>query len=653
MSVCTHINKLKVEKIANLANNLKKFDFCQSNIHSNKNSNVKQSSDIWICLDCGNQACSKYSESACAQKHSVEQKHRLAIGVKKLLIFCFECDNDLQSILDELEVDQVSNNNTKKLETFVDKVKQTFFKLQQAASKSNNSSANSSSQQTVKIVDQKQQMNALNQPQKLDKIPNCIFGLQNIGNTCFFNSVIQCLNGTQLIIQHYIDSLEYDFDQQIDVWEEINNEEKEQSTSVQEKQDEDDGWNCVKKKDVKKITVIDNSKYTQIPAKKINQLFKKLLVEARLAKNHIFNPQTMYNAISQQFSRFKTFEQQDAHDLLRCLLDSLIVGEEKWLNVKKNIEKKIGKQKNTITENIFGGYLANYLKCLECNHVSRTFDFSLDLALPIVSKKSQQVQQKKIAAPLDILGIDEEKKENSIKTSTQEQSTKQKEETKQQNDEKAAEKKQIYQLIDNKELSGSKVPYFSQETPQYMWEPLEYTSKIPENNSQIRKLENLLDEFFGFEILNKTNNYYKCEKCGQSQKAMKKFYLYETPQVLTLVLKRFVQTGNNRFEKINYHVEIPEIINVDPYTLIKNSSNQQINEEYTQKFRKNINYELYGTVCHQGSLSQGHYVSYVKHIINGEAHWFYYSDEEYHETNWHNVKGCQAYILFYKKIQSN
>lgn len=58
----------------------------------------------------------------------------------------------------------------------------------------------------------------------------------------------------------------------------------------------------------------------------------------------------MYNAISQLFGRFKTLEQQDAHDLLRCLLDSLIVGEEKWLNVKKNVEKKVGKHRNTITE---------------------------------------------------------------------------------------------------------------------------------------------------------------------------------------------------------------------------------------------------------------------------------------------------------------
>lgn len=53
-------------------------------------------------------------------------------------------------------------------------------------------------------------------------------------------------------------------------------------------------------------------------------------------------------------------EQEDAFDLLRCMLDSLIIGEEKWQKINKSSEKQLGKQRNTLTEKLFGGYLSNY-----------------------------------------------------------------------------------------------------------------------------------------------------------------------------------------------------------------------------------------------------------------------------------------------------
>lgn len=51
-----------------------------------------------------------------------------------------------------------------------------------------------------------------------------------------------------------------------------------------------------------------------------------------------------------------------------------------------------GKAKWTPVENIFGSYLCNYrntinyielVECLDCGHISRTFDFCLDLAIQI------------------------------------------------------------------------------------------------------------------------------------------------------------------------------------------------------------------------------------------------------------------------------
>lgn len=66
------------------------------------------------------------------------------------------------------------------------------------------------------------------------------------------------------LIREYVESSDNDFQQQIDMWDELRNEEEESNKSKSITKDDDDEWCSVKKKDKKKndFCKVDASKYT-------------------------------------------------------------------------------------------------------------------------------------------------------------------------------------------------------------------------------------------------------------------------------------------------------------------------------------------------------------------------------------------------------
>lgn len=56
-------------------------------------------------------------------------------------------------------------------------------------------------------------------------------------------------------------------------------------------------------------------------------------------------------------------------------------------------------------------------------------------------------------------------------------------------------------------------------------------------------LSDCLEAFTEFEELNLQRNYFKCERCDKNGKksirAMRRFYFYDLPMIVTVVLKRF------------------------------------------------------------------------------------------------------------------
>lgn len=118
------------------------------------------------------------------------------------------------------------------------------------------------------------------------------------------------------------------------------------------------------------------------------------------AKRGPINPKRLLNEISTKYDQYSEYRQQDGHELLRHLLDSLRMEE---LDVIKKIQPPVplGKRrKNTqqtpfaqpkepdeqlkpLVDNLFCGKLLSFVVCEGCRHVSHTYEDFYDISLSL------------------------------------------------------------------------------------------------------------------------------------------------------------------------------------------------------------------------------------------------------------------------------
>jgi ubiquitin C-terminal hydrolase len=163
--------------------------------------------------------------------------------------------------------------------------------------------------------------------------------------------------------------------------------------------------------------------------------------------------------------------------------------------------------------------------------------------------------------------------------------------------------------------------------------------ELPQNKFDTT-LEKCLDQFTTPQKLSGSDKYL-CEVCNSKQEAIKKMNLWDSPEILVIQLKRFVNDGS-RSMKLDTRVNFP----IESFKLTGS---------YSEYNPKNYEYELYGLVKHSGSLGGGHYVALCKNAMNGK--WYEFDDDDVvHIPNdklENEIITRGSYILFYRKKNVN
>eukprot|EP00934_Nitzschia_sp_Nitz4_P004101 Nitzschia sp. Nitz4//scaffold33_size148984//111651//114677//NITZ4_002942-RA/size148984-processed-gene-0.177-mRNA-1//-1//CDS//3329548469//4091//frame0 len=189
-------------------------------------------------------------------------------------------------------------------------------------------------------------------------------GLSNLGNTCFLNSILQCLAYLPPLFQSLVSINE---------------------SIAKQKQ------NHKKLSQGQKITA------------SMCALFHKVHGVGRRGDNAIA-PEAIVKALptlascgSRNGYKFRPGRQEDAHEFLVHLLDAMHDGELRAAGINQHISGWRDRlpatrlDETTFVHRIFGGYFRSQVKCPSCSFRSNTYDPFLDLSLEVSKKSSNSV----------------------------------------------------------------------------------------------------------------------------------------------------------------------------------------------------------------------------------------------------------------------
>uniref|UniRef100_A0A5F8AA33 Ubiquitin carboxyl-terminal hydrolase 16 n=1 Tax=Macaca mulatta TaxID=9544 RepID=A0A5F8AA33_MACMU len=367
--MCRHIRKgLEQGNLKKALVNVE-WNICQDCKTDNKvkdkaEEETEEKPSVWLCLKCGHQGCGRNSQEQHALKHYLtprSEPHCLVLSLDNWSVWCYICDNEVQ---------YCSSNQLGQVVDYVRK--QAGITTPKPAEKDNGNielenkkleKESKNEQEREKKENMAKENPPVNSPSQIT-----VKGLSNLGNTCFFNAVMQ-------------EPLEINLEPPGPLTLAM-------SQFLNEMQE------------TKKGIVTPKELFSQVCKKAVrfkgyqqqdSQELLRYLLDGMRAEEH----------------------QRVSKGILKAFGNSTEKLDEELKNKVKDYEKK--KSIPSFVDRIFGGELTSTIMCDQCRTVSLVHESFLDLSLPVLDDQSgkKSVNDKNLKKTMEDEDQDsEEEKDN-------------------------------------------------------------------------------------------------------------------------------------------------------------------------------------------------------------------------------------------------
>lgn len=575
--------------------------------------------ETWVCLQCGHRGCggtAKHGRQHSETPHS--DSHALALSGDTSTLWCFVCDGAVEPTP---QVTQIVQNLRKKMAAASKKAGKVTAAKEEDAEEPWTGCSDDTAAAGKDAKEPEEKVSCSGSW-------TAVKGLSNLGNTCYFNAVLQGLGQTpllqSLLAKRCASKIQCTFD-----------------PTAPEPTDPAES-------DSPPPPPLGPLDVELSGPGQLTSALATFLQDFRQGSPH---PRGLFSRVCQVAPHFRGHQQHDSHELLRHLLEGVRTEEVKrqkqavlqafGLNSKVDPNKvepdtkaKIQAYKKAVArtplDEIFGGVLLSTIVCQQCGKASRREEPFQDLSLPIPEEKtprggSHSTPRGCKGARRKLLEGGSSAKAAATATPNREAlsggGTDPTEADEEDNGSPADE--ELAAHMSSLRLQEPAVPSSSPCASAAKEGPAEGT------------LEACLRSFTAPELLAGANGLH-CEGCQEPRAAASlQLQVWQAPRVLTLHLKRFQQGATLR--KVQKHVPFPIELDLAPYCCSRG-------EDEDTRTSVPTRYVLYGVVEHAGRMSGGHYTAYVR---GAGGSWFHASDSRVVSVTQQKVLASQAYLLFY------